>query len=135
MVLPVGVGLERMGLHVNCTYWIIVGFFVMLAAYPRESVALNTKLFVDTPGKSLILFDVAVLLTSLDDIEAEFFAVAEIVHLAVDLYLINAALFPVRETVDEFVSITVPDTVGAHTDDAAVTVNVHVLVPITVLPL
>ena len=58
----------------------------------------------------------------LDEIVAELFAVAEIVHCAFDLYLTRVDESPVKAIVVVFVSTTVPDTVGAQLAAAAVIV-------------
>ena len=108
-------------------YAIIVGVTVFDDVYPRESVALNTKLVVDTLENVRTLFVGATLLIYFELIDAELYAVAEIVHCAVDLYRISVDEFPVSAAVVEFVSTTVPFTVGAHQSNAAVAVNVHVV--------
>lgn len=71
----------------------------------------------------------------LEDIDAEFLLAAEIVHLAVDLYLISFELLPVNAIVAAFTSIIVPETVGSHKACDAMTIRVHLLVPIAVVPL
>ena len=70
-----------------------------------------------------------------EEIVAEFFGVAFSVHSAVDLYRIKTEESPVRATVVELVSTTVPETLGAQSPEAAVAVIVHVLLPRDVLPL
>ena len=73
-------------------------------------------------------------LINFEDIVADCLPVAEIVHTAVDLYLIRLLLFPVKAIVVAFVSTTVPLTVGEHALEDAVAVNVQVLaVPKTVV--
>jgi hypothetical protein len=95
--------------------------------YPRESVATNEKLELSTLEKEywLLLFAVYPLIF-LVEIVAEFFAVAVMVHCAVDLYRTNFALSPVNATVAELTSTTVPVTVGLQALSAAVALNVHV---------
>ena len=122
--LPVGNGLYTSALRVSLVYAIIVGLTVTLDEYPLESVALNTKLVVETLPKVLVFEDGATLLIVLDEIVAELLAVALIVATAVDLYLISVDELPVNATVVAFVSTTAPVTVGPP---VAVTVNVQVV--------
>lgn len=131
---PVGVTRVITGLQVRLIYAIIVGVTVLDAVYPRESVALKTKLVVDTLENVRTLFVGATSLMYLALMVAEFFAVAVIVHFAFDLYRISVEESPVKATVVAFVSITVPLTVGELEEDDAVAVNVHVVaLPSTVV--
>lgn len=132
--LPVGVTRVITGLQVRLIYAIIVVVTVLDVVYPRESVALKTKLVVDTLENVRTSSVGATSLMYLVLMVAEFFAVAVIVHCAVDLYRISVEESPVKATVVAFVSTTVPLTVGELEEDDAVAVNVHVVaLPSTVV--
>ena len=90
----------------------------------------------DVTTPSNVVEDVGVEpLIFVEEIVAEFFGVAVNVHSAVDLYRIKTEESPVRATVVELVSTTVPETLGAQLSEDAVAVIVHVLLPRDVLPL
>ena len=101
-------------------------------------MVLKTNSVAETLVNVFTLLDGVSLFIVFDEIVAEFFAVAVIVHFAVDLYLIKMVLLsvpPVKASVVVFVSTTVPETLGLQLDEAAVTVSVHVFDPNDVLPL
>lgn len=127
ILLPVGVGRDRIGLIVNWIYAITVGFFVTETEYPRESVALNINDVSEQSLKILTLSVGATPLINFEAILAEFCAVAVMVAFAIDLYRINFELSPVNATVAVLVSTTLPETVGAP-------VAVIVIVQVVALP-